>query len=195
MSRTKGLIISSIYEPAQRKPFDARQLVSKREDLINPSIWIPTGLTATTCYNGMITAVSNDGEHNGLYILIDRTAITEDNYNAYQNALLNSEDISEYFDMWVKFSTTQDISLVTDSITELSERLAELENGSGSDPESESVLTFAQFSQFPSVGEEGVLYTALDKHASYVYSDGEYVCVGSEGESLDVSVIYGGNAD
>ena len=73
MARIHGLgSISTNFELSLRRPLDARMLVSKKEDLINPDSW-----TLYT-FNGMIVAVGSDPEasNNGIYILKDRSNIT-----------------------------------------------------------------------------------------------------------------------
>ena len=88
-------------------------LVTKREDLINPATWITNTLSTESTYNTMIVSVSSDGEHNGVYYLIDRKAITAENYSAYQNALTIGADIEPYFSMWKKLATTDANSVCT----------------------------------------------------------------------------------
>ena len=56
-------------------------------------------------------------------------------------------------------------------------------------PEQE-VYTYQKYSEFPSTGVENAIYIALDKHASYVYAYGGYVCIAN----MDIQVINGGNA-
>lgn len=53
-------------------------------------------------------------------------------------------------------------------------------------------ITFAEFSQFPTIGESNVLYIALDRNASYVFINGSYICVG---EDSHYTIINGGNAN
>lgn len=66
-------------------------------------------------------------------------------------------------------------------------RLDALEENGG-----KAELIFAEYSQFPSVGESGIMYIALDKNACYIYSN-EYICVGNaEGSHYDI--ISGGKA-
>lgn len=115
MGRVKGTLISTTYEPGKRQPLDARALVTKKADLINPTIWTPTGATNTICYNGQITAVNGDGDKNGIYYLIDRTAITEDNYNAYIAA--GTEE--GFFSMWIKLWDLDDANPIMERIAAL----------------------------------------------------------------------------
>lgn len=193
MARTRGLPIESIYDPQQRKPFDSRQLVTKREDLINPSIWVPQGMTQQMNYNGLITAVSNNSDktHNGVYVLVDRTRITDENYSAYQSAVTSGEDTTDYFSMWLKLADLDEVVELQSEIEELRNTVENLEPSSAS-----SILNFNEFSQFPTVGDPNTLYVALDQNASYLFVEGQYVCVGRGDASInDIEVIHGGYAN
>jgi hypothetical protein len=112
MGRVKGGLFAMVLDANKRFPLDSRMLVTKREDLINPTVWITNTLTTEATYNGMIVAVNSDGEHNGVYYLTDRKAITADNYAAYKTALATGENVDKYFAMWKKLSTTDDNSSV-----------------------------------------------------------------------------------
>lgn len=112
MSRVKGGKITVTYDSTKRQPLDSRMLVSKRADLINPTTWVTNSLATEATYNGMIVSVNSDGEYNGVYYLTNRTAITADNYAAYQTAFAAGEDIDAYFAMWKKLSTTDDNSSI-----------------------------------------------------------------------------------
>jgi len=111
MGRVKGGLFAMVLDANKRFPLDSRMLVTKREDLINPTVWITNTLTTEATYNGMIVAVNSDGEHNGVYYLTDRKAITADNYAAYKTALATGENVDTYFAMWKKLSTTDDTSV------------------------------------------------------------------------------------
>lgn len=123
MGRVKGTVLSTTYEPGKRQPLDARQLVTKKADLINPTIWTPTGVAQTMCYNGMVTAVNSDEGNNGIYYLVNRNAITEENYNAYTEAAAAGTDTSMYFGMWIKLGELNDIHELANRINELSDGL------------------------------------------------------------------------
>lgn len=70
-------------------------------------------------------------------------------------------------------------------------RLAALESRT---PEQE-VITFAEYSQFPTIGAANILYIALDKNASYIYNSDRYICVGtSEVGPIEIEIINGGSA-
>ncbi len=125
MGRVKGTVLGTTYEPGKRQPLDARQLVTKKVDLINPTTWHPTGLTQLMCYNGMITAVNSDGDNNGIYYLIDRNAITEENYNAYTEAAAAGNDTTSYFTMWIKLGELSDIQILAQRIDDISLTIAD----------------------------------------------------------------------
>ena len=67
--RNKGLLpISANFEPQIAEPFDSRNRVSKKEDLINQDIWKAKDNNIYT-YIGMIVSVWDDTINNGLYRL------------------------------------------------------------------------------------------------------------------------------
>jgi hypothetical protein len=119
MSRVKGGLFAGMLDVSKRFPLDSRMLVAKREDLINPTTWITNTLTTEATYNVMIVSVNSDGEHNGVYYLIDRKAITAENYSAYQTALAAGEDVTTYFSMWMKLGTLDDLAAVEKRLKEL----------------------------------------------------------------------------
>lgn len=104
MARVKGGYLGGTYDIPNKQPLDSRMLVTKRADLINPSVWKTNGSTTGEYghYNGMIVSVNSDGDNNGVYYLTNRNAITSENYSAYQSALNAGEDIESYFSMWKK---------------------------------------------------------------------------------------------
>lgn len=124
MARVKGGLFTSVLDVNKRFPLDSRMLVSKREDLINPTTWITNTLTTEATYNAMIVSVNSDGEHNGVYYLLDRKAITAENYSAYKTAAEAGEDVDSYFSMWMKLGTLGDITAVENNLKEL---IAEVE--------------------------------------------------------------------
>jgi hypothetical protein len=119
MARVKGGLFTGMLDVNKRFPLDSRMLVSKREDLINPTVWKTNTLNTEATYNVMIVSVNSDGEHNGVYYLIDRKAITEKNYSAYKAALAANKDTSPYFFMWMKLSTLADIAVIESRLQEL----------------------------------------------------------------------------
>lgn len=131
MSRVKGGKITVTYDSTKRQPLDSRMLVTKRADLINPAIWITNTLTTEATYNGMIVSVNSDGVYNGVYYLTDRTAVTADNYAAYQAALAAGEDVESYFSMWTKLGTTNDLVAIEGELNIIKEQIGSLSPAGG----------------------------------------------------------------
>lgn len=119
MARVKGGLFTGMLDINKRFPLDSRMLVSKREDLINPTTWKTNTLNTEATYNTMIVSVNSDGEHNGVYYLINRKEITLENYSAYQSALAAGEDVNTYFSMWMKLGTLEDIASVENKLREI----------------------------------------------------------------------------
>ncbi len=119
MARVKGGLFTATLDVNKRFPLDSRMLVAKREDLINPATWITNTLTTEATYNVMIVSVNADGEYNGVYYLINRNEITEENYTAYKASLTAGEDIDHYFSMWMKLGTLDDVATVERKLKEL----------------------------------------------------------------------------
>lgn len=109
MARVKGGLFTNLLDVNKRFPLDTRMLVTKRADLINPTIWITNTLKTEATYNGMIVAVNSDGEYNGVYRLTDRTAITQENYDRYLGAFEAGENIEDYFLMWEKLADANEL--------------------------------------------------------------------------------------
>jgi hypothetical protein len=108
MARLKGGLITSNFDVDKRAPLDSRELVTKYEDLINPKTWIVNTKNYDALYDGLKVSVNEKTENMGMYILIDRKAITEENYNNYLAAKKNGEKTEYFFRMWPKIITTQD---------------------------------------------------------------------------------------
>jgi hypothetical protein len=119
MARVKGGLFTGMLDVNKRFPLDSRMLVTKREDLINPTVWKTNTLNTEATYNVMIVSVNSDGEHNGVYYLIDRKLITAENYSAYKVALAAGEDVDPYFSMWMKLGTLGDLAAVEKKLKEL----------------------------------------------------------------------------
>lgn len=204
MARTKGLVSQSIYDVSQRKPLDARMLVTKRVDLITPDIWIPTDMDRQMSYNGMITAVNGDGEYNGIYYLADRTLITEENYNAYLSALAAGEDVEAYFSMWNKLAELSQFA-------DLAARVADLENAAESGkvdltPIKNDVstlmtsvanmeeVTVATSTDLPTVGKECIVYIIVDEDKRYLWSNSMVCYYEYIPEYKEIQVIHGGSS-
>ena len=119
MARVKGGLFTATLDVNKRFPLDSRALVSKREDLINPKTWTTNTLSTESTYNIMVVSVNSDGEYNGVYYLLDRKAITADNYSAYKTALGAGQDVNSYFSMWMKLGTLSDLAEVEKRLKEL----------------------------------------------------------------------------
>ena len=124
MGRIKGGKITVTYDSTKRQPLDSRMLVTKRADLINPTIWITNTLTTDAMYNGMIVSVNSDGVYNGVYHLKDRTAVTTENYDAYKVALAAGEDVEIYFSMWEKMGTTSQLVAIEGELNIIKEQIS-----------------------------------------------------------------------
>ena len=118
MARFKGGLLTVTYDTNKRFPLDSRMLVSKYEDLINPSIWKTSGLSTNALFNGLITAV-NAGEHSGIYFLINWKDITDENYANYLAAVDKSEATDSYFRMWSKLAEIDELDSLEARIREL----------------------------------------------------------------------------
>lgn len=118
MARVKGGYLGGTYDIPKKQPLDSRMLVTKRADLINPSVWKTNGSTTGEFghYNGMIVSVNSDGVYSGVYYLTDRSLITEENYQAYRTALAAGEDVDSYFSMWTKLGTLNDLADIKPTI-------------------------------------------------------------------------------
>ena len=119
MARVKGGLFTGMLDVNKRFPLDSRMLVSKREDLINPTVWKTNTLNTEATYNVMIVSVNSDGENNGVYYLVDRKSITAENYSAYKAALTAGDDINPFFSMWMKLGTLGDLETVEKRLKEL----------------------------------------------------------------------------
>lgn len=121
MARVKGGYLGGTYDVPNKQPLDSRMLVTKKADLINPSIWKTNGSTSGEFghYNGMIVSVNGDGSNNGVYYLTNRSAITSENYSAYNAALAIGADVSEHFSMWTKLGSLDDLVAVENKLQEL----------------------------------------------------------------------------
>ena len=142
MARVKGGYLGGIYDIPKKQPLDSRMLVTKRADLINPSVWNTNGSTTGEVghYNGMIVAVNSDGIYNGVYYLTDRNAVTADNYAAYKTALAAGEDVEKYFSMWTKLGTTNDLVAIEGELNILKEQISTLSPTGGLTPVDGTIL-------------------------------------------------------
>lgn len=144
MARLKGGLIESNFDLSKRAPLDARELVTKYEDLINPSIWLISGTTFETLYNGLTVSVNEVGPNMGKYFLIDRKAVTQENYNNYLNAKKNGEDTSKFFQMWEKLATEDFIlkaeNILSIAIEQNADDIADIKKLVGDIPVSQQII-------------------------------------------------------
>lgn len=166
MARIKGTFLNSAnYEPQIAAPFDARQRVEYRRDLIDPVCWTSSN-GARYIYNGMIVVVCKDTpENNGVYILNDVTI-----FNTYEG--------------WYKLANEDQINKLQELIDNI-----QTQAGGGVDLELESDL--------PEVGVEGLTYYVKENCSIQRWDSVSktYIEYGKGADSLDIEIIYGGNAD
>lgn len=129
MARVKGGLFTAVLDVNKRFPLDSRMLVAKREDLINPATWTTSTLTTEATYNVMIVSVNSDGEHNGVYYLIDRKEVTAENYAAYKAAVAANEGVDQYFSMWMKLGTLDDLAAIEEELNHLREQIGDVPAG------------------------------------------------------------------
>ena len=198
MGRTKGALFTSSLDVNKRFPLDARMLVKYREDLINPDEWIVRTLTTDSTYNGMIVAVNSDGANNGVYVLIDRTLITQENYSNYKAAKDADENVEPYFAMWRRLANL-------DQLDELSARIKALEEtgtgggggtGDVTKEELEDAIADAKeirvnnIAELPNVGSKDTFYKCSADGYTYIWNGTNY----EKFALYEVRMIDGGNA-
>lgn len=197
MGRFKGTYITSTYDTNKRFPIDSRMLVGFREDLIRPDVWhAGTQEIGNALFNGLITAVNSDGVNNGVYYLLDRTAITEENYNAYLAAVEAGEDIESYFTMWCKLAELSEISDLSNTLNAIESQLKEeVETLKAQIATKAAIVTLARLVDLPTIGSPNTVYFIEDKHKACVWNGTNYVW--SSPDSADyneITRISGGDA-
>lgn len=55
-----------------------------------------------------------------------------------------------------------------------------------------AIKRYASKSEFPNVGDDNILYIALDENSSYIWKDNKYVCIGRD--YTEIEQINGGGA-
>jgi hypothetical protein len=160
-----------------RGPLDAKSLVKTYSDLLNIDNWTVEG--NLVAYNGMIVAVWLDKTelaNNGIYYLFD-PAVTSP---------VKKPDVTNP-DHWHKISETVDLSSIETAISDHEERLTALEDDN-------KLHTYGYRAGFPTEGQTGHMYVAVDEQKTYVWFNNEYIPVsGSEYEEPEL--IFGGTAD
>lgn len=111
MGREKGLLnLSSNYELQSASPFDAREKVESKADLIATSTWTSTDTLIYT-WKGMPVSVINDdiSTNNGRYILMN------DDYTVDSNWVkLSTSELS------ITFGANQQLPFMNETATDLS---------------------------------------------------------------------------
>jgi hypothetical protein len=180
--------ISSQYKYTGKGPFDAKSTVRTYAELLSLSTWQVTDgpNTVITAYNGMIVAVwlnKADTSRNGLYFL----------YDPKVTSVLVSPDVTDEAN-WHKLVEIEDLaeklSDIDESFKDIYARLDTLENQATA----ENQITFAEYTQFPSVGEANKLYVALDKRSTFIWSGDSYVKIGGDSADINIKLINGGTA-
>lgn len=190
MARIRGVFTTSNnYEVKKSAPFDARMLVKKKSDLIDPSSWSVSGI-----YNGMIVAVGNDTEkgNNGLYMLTDARNI-------------------DSFSSWMKFAELSELEKMSENIqnltielglikTELDKKQDKLIAGKNITIQDNVISAIGgsggnatlQVDNLPEKGQEDIIYCVKNDGSFYMWVDNSWVCYGRDYEKL--TTLSGGTA-
>lgn len=169
MARYRGTFTAAAnYEPLKAAPFDARELVETKNDLINPTTWEHEDGSYWT-YTGMKVVVSADidANNNGLYILI-----AEDYTNASN---------------WRKCADERDVARILEEIENL-----EISSGGSLDVEVETEA------DLPESGDNNTTYYIKENNTIQRWDDDtqDYIQYGGQGgEMPEINLIYGGNAN
>lgn len=69
-----------------------------------------------------------------------------------------------------------------------------IESGLGSviEVSKSAIKRYSSKSEFPNVGDDNILYIALDENSSYIWKDNKYVCIGRD--YTEIEQINGGGA-
>ena len=169
-----------------KSPLDYKALIQNYSKLISEATWTVDG--AFVAYNGMITAVwcDSDATKNGVYFLLDPEV-----KSTRGTPKVTVED------NWHKLAEISEITALANSIDNIGAELLALGTRVDAlEAASSDIITYGYRSGFPSVGEAGKLYVAADEGKTYVWFNDAYLPVGgSEAETPDIEIIYGGSAD
>lgn len=172
MSRYRGTFtVAANYEPLKAAPFDSRELVEAKSDLVLRSTWQQENGDVWS-YVGMKVVVASDIDvnNNGLYILIDK------DYTQYSN--------------WRKCADERDIARLLEEIENL-----EI-SGSGS-----LDITLDTDEELPEIGDSNTTYYIKENTTiqrwdedtqSYITYGGEE---GGDTPDIEINLIHGGNAN
>lgn len=177
--------ISAQYWYTGKGPVDAKQLVKTYDQLLDENTWLSDS-GSKTAYNGLFVAVwldkGEDGKlsgRNGLYVLFDPDC----------TSTLKNPDVTDESN-WHKLCSLDDLTSVTEELSNIKNDIEELKK------QSREVITYAEYSQLPTVGEADKLYIVIDKKCTYAYTEIDgYIPLGSSDSSIDISEINGGNAE
>lgn len=167
---------SNQYLYAARGPLDAKALVKTYGDLVDIDNWTIDG--TFVAYNGMIVAVwldSADAANNGIYYLFDPSVTT----------VLKKPDVTNH-DNWHKISDKVDLSGLYAAIERIEERVAAIED-------EDKLHTYGYRNLFPSEGQSGHMYVAVDEQQTYVWFNDEYIPVGGT-KYEEPTIIFGGDS-
>jgi hypothetical protein len=173
--------ISGQYRYTGKGPVDAKQLVKTYNDLLLESTWASTS-GSNTAYNGMIVAVWLDknadkslSDRNGIYFLFDPNC----------NSTLKKPEVSNEAN-WHKIA---EVGNLPDRLAEIDARLTALEEKETDD----SVITYGYRKDFPTEGQSGIMYIAIDEKKTYVWFNNEYLSVGGS-DYEEPELIFGGDS-
>jgi hypothetical protein len=161
-----------------RGPLDSKSLVKTYAELLDVDTWTIEG--TLVAYNGMIVAVwldKTDATNNGIYYFFD-PAVTS--VIAQKNADVTNPN------NWHKISDTVDLSAIESAIADHETRIAALED-------EDKLHTYGYRKGFPTTGQTGHMYVAVDEQKTYVWFNDDYVPLG--GDTTEPEIIYGGSAD
>lgn len=170
------------YRYSGKGPVDAKSIAKTFETLLLPETWY-NDAGKVVAYNGMLVAVwlDPDKTKNGVYLLHD-SAVTN---------IIKTPDVTNAAN-WLKLADMSELTAFANRLAsveadfkQLAERVSALEDDS-------DVLTYGYRSGFPTTGETGKLYVAVDEGKSYIWFDDKYMPVGGQDQP---DVINGGKAD
>lgn len=173
MARYRGTFtVAASYEPQTATPFDARELVDYKSDLIDPTTWEQEN-GDIWIYTGMIVSVANDtDENNGVYQLRDSV-----NYTLEES--------------WHKLADS-------DAIAYLQEQIDTLKNSEEDNAGSNADIEVGSKTDLPAVGMSGVTYFVRDTKTIYRWNAETKTYDGYGGGSADldnIQMIYGGDSN
>ena len=173
MARYRGTFsVAANYEPLTASPFDARELVDYKLDLIDPATWEQEN-GDIWIYTGMIVSVAKDtDENNGVYQLRDRTNYTNE-------------------ESWYKLADSSAVAYLQEQIDALKE------SGNG-DAGSSADIEVGTFDSLPAIGMSGITYFVRDTKTIYRWNTETFSYDNYGGGSVDldnIEIIHGGDSN